>query len=186
MPRGQYDRSAARSRREGTAYDDANIMSGDAAPIKASTSRIDRGEEWGNRSRKVKGAIDYYNLAHGLAPSDAIYQWKSYSIYGQEQKVKQIVYQENGWSAVPATRHPQLPSMDSLIIHEGLILMEQPKHLYQEARREEEKAHKEQLRSGYESIAKTPSGQMDRQVNNLSSKNEAMYVDAPEYQREAE
>lgn len=181
MPRGQYDRSAAAVRRSAAPVMDDPVMmdTAPAPPIRAPKGRIDRGEDWGNRVRKVKGAIDYYNMAHGLQPSDAIYQWKTFSIYGQEQKDRQLLYSENGWSAVPADRagHQHLPSVGNHIVHEGLMLMEQPIALYREARLEEERAHQEQLRTARRSVAETPSGQMDRTVATVSARNEVMTID---------
>lgn len=84
-------------------------------------------------------AIDPY-----IVPNGWVYEWKRYSIYNQVDHTNLAkLARVGGWTAVPAERHDGLflpPGTKGSIIHDGLILMERPLPLHQEAMREDKAA----------------------------------------------
>jgi len=77
----------------------------------------------------------------------------------------QIYLARMGWEAVPARRHPgMMPASWSkgTIERKGMILMERPTEVVEEARRIQNKAAKDQVRAKEAQIAGTPDGTMTR------------------------
>lgn len=150
MPRGQYDRSAARLRRE--------------SPVTSmGRAKVARDENWGKRTRRHKGEINYRELIpEDEKPDDAMYQWKTFMVLGKEDESKMRTLAENGWSPVPHERHPYMPKMGPNIVDGDAILMEQPIELYEEAVEADRQKAKAQMDWGKQSIGETPGGQMDR------------------------
>lgn len=96
---------------------------------------------------------DPYARAASLAPPGWIYEFKTYSVFNQIAEAYVAKMLRQGWSFVPAQRHPGEfsfsitggggakagPAMGAVILN-GLALMEIPVALYQEAKREEKQA----------------------------------------------
>lgn len=86
---------------------------------------------------------DQFAAAASYAPQGWVYEWKRHSIYNSPQTTYQSTIQRVGrWSPVPADRHPGVfgpPDMKGSIIHDGLILMERPWALHEEAKNEEKR-----------------------------------------------
>jgi len=179
MPRGVYDRAAAAARRAAPVTEQEGVASVSAPqPSVAPRSRgVQRDADWANRSRNIKGHVDYFDMVKHEVPPDASYEWKRYSLWGKEETQSLVIYQENGWTPVPADRHPALPKVGDCIIHEGMILMERPKHLTQEARAEDRVAASEAMRMNVQKVGETPSGQMDRRVLNVNVSKGPMTID---------
>jgi len=93
-----------------------------------------------------------------IIPDGMRYNWKTASVFGQQQARRYGRYQATGWEPVPATRHPGLftpKGYEGDIEYDGLILMEKPEELCRqtEARefrkaREQVQAKEQQLRGG--------------------------------------
>lgn len=108
------------------------------------------------------------------------YQWKRRLIMGEEQASYQVELARKGWEAVPLSRHPDMMPMGwagNTIEVEGLVLMERPKVLTQEARQLEAQdaranvlTKEAQLRSGKSNDL----GQ--RQVHRFSKTREAVPI----------
>ncbi|MDE2096486.1 MAG: hypothetical protein KGL39_04510 [Patescibacteria group bacterium] len=180
MPRGHYDRDAARARRE-------SMNASPNIAAKPQGRRIVRDENWGKRTRKIKGEVNYRDLIpENEFPDDAIYQWKTVYALGKMDENKIRLFHENGWSPVPHSRHPYMPKDGDYIRDEDAMLMEQPFALYEEAREAEERAHQSQLRMGQETIKQTQQGQMDRRDLGTNVKTAPMVIEADDtkYQRE--
>lgn len=66
------------------------------------------------------------------------YAWKRVTLAGMEDRRNQVLAEMNGWTAVPAERHPELVGMRAnkgeSIIRGGQILMEQPAEYEKESR----------------------------------------------------
>jgi hypothetical protein len=70
-------------------------------------------------------------------PDDMTYQWKVQTVAGEEATRQKVVAEMNGWTPVPANRHPELTGSaggDGPIIMGGQMLMEQPKEWAAESR----------------------------------------------------
>lgn len=177
MPRGKYDRAAARDRR-------ARPVD---APKPVARASIVRDENWGNRQRKIKGEVNYRELIpESEMPGDAIYQWKTIFVLGKVDENKLRLFAENGWSPVPHSRHPYMPKLGDDIVDNDAILMEQPMELYHEALDHDERARDEQMSFGKQSLNATPAGNLDRRDLGTSVKTAPMAIpaDDSQYQRE--
>lgn len=92
------------------------------------------------RTRKRKGVTDQFYIAPEMVPAGWTYQWCRKSVYGQPDVAHQIALMENGWTPVPAERHAGAfmpPGFKGEIDRGGLVLMERPEELTQEAREED-------------------------------------------------
>jgi hypothetical protein len=166
MPRGQYDRAAAAARR----------AEGATAKPKSRIA-VERGEDWADRARNIKGHLDYFDIIRDEVPDDASYEWKRFSVYGKDETQYQAVLRENGWTPVPSERHPILPGVGGCIIHEGLMLMERPKHLTEEAREEDDIAAQNALRMQTQKAGSTEVGQLDRIKPRVNIERQLMPID---------
>lgn len=90
---------------------------------------------------------DKYFIAESEKPEGMSYDWKRFSVYGQEDKGHLTKLQRMGfWSAVPGSRHPQFGfEGDQSIIIDGLMLMERAKEYTDERHRREEVKAKKQV-----------------------------------------
>lgn len=101
--------------------------------------------------RRVRQGTDRYAFDLSIQPDGWIYQWKRHSVLGQEDPGYMAGLSQVGFTPVPAERHPGmfLPagSTGSIIIG-GMILMERPIELEEEAREEDrERAHAQKVGS---------------------------------------
>jgi hypothetical protein len=73
-----------------------------------------------------------------VIPPGQTYEWKRKTMFGQEDSENLINLEQNGWSAVPADRHPELMGRRAIagaeICRGGLILMERADEITAEAR----------------------------------------------------
>lgn len=175
MPRGQYDRTAATARRANDAADAHPPMASDSP--KPTRVAAERGDDWNNRTRKIKGQVDYFDMVKDEIPSGHSYEWKTYSIYGKVEVQAHLIQRENGWTPVPADRHPIMPRVGDSIIHDGMILMERPKHLTDEARAEDSTAAAEALRMGKQQASRTEVGQLDRMAPRVNLERQLLPID---------
>ena len=112
------------------------------------------------------------------------YQWKTKTVAGEDWSAYQVELARKGWEAVPLSRHPDMMPLGwpgNTIEVEGLILMERPAVLTQDARKQEAidarsnvLTKEQQLRNGRSSDL----GQ--RQVHRFSKTREAMSIPTDE------
>ena len=103
-------------------------------------------------------------------PMDAIppgwdYQWKRHSIYGQEDPAYQIKTAQDGWTPVPASRHPEMMPLGSsaeTIMRDGMILMECPSEIVAEYRARELRKARQQVMVKEAQLSGTPEGTFER------------------------
>ena len=87
--------------------------------------------------RRIVTDTNMFDLDLSLKPEGYAYAWRRVSIAGQEDTRRQIVSEANGWTPVPASRHPELTGSrggDEPIILGGQMLMEIPKEWEAEMR----------------------------------------------------
>ena len=101
-------------------------------------------------SRKLSGTVDKFDLrALGIsAPEGWTYEWKRKTLAGMEDVDHVNGLMENGWTSVPADRHVSsfnFKSRTGEIVRDGMMLMERPVELTQEARMEERMAARDQI-----------------------------------------
>lgn len=102
-------------------------------------------------TRKLTGAVDKYDLgAMGIkAPPGWTYEWKRKTIAGMEDTDHLNALGDNGWTSVPADRHQGTAgkSRTGEIVRDGLMLMERPVELTNEARAEDKAAARAQIQA---------------------------------------
>jgi hypothetical protein len=152
-------------------------------------ARVDRGEDHAARA-KARLAEIRGNLPEGGADRDKFwapeppdgwdYQWKMRTIYNQENPAYQVELIRNGWEPVPLTRHPEMMPKGwsgKTIEIEGLVLMERPKVLTDEARARESRAAFEAVRTKEQQLSATRDGDLGkRQVLGFSKTREAIQI----------
>ena len=111
-----------------------------------------------------EGTDDFY-----ISPSDIpegwSYEWKRHLLLGAEDPTYAVQLARMGWEPVPASRHPHMmPSgwSKNTIERKGLILMERPREVVEEARRLRDRAARDQVRAKEAQLSGTPEGTMTR------------------------
>jgi len=90
----------------------------------------------GEREGRDDDGVDEFKAPP--APDGWAYQWKTKSVFGKEEVSHQNNLLRNGWQPVPASRHPDfMPAgmKSEHIEHKGMVLMELPQELVDDARR---------------------------------------------------
>jgi hypothetical protein len=99
-------------------------------------------------------------------PDGWTYNWKRYSAYEWEDTGNQLRVKREGWTPVPASRHPEMmphnTDANSIIMRDGLVLMECPTEIVEERKRIEIKAARDQVRFKESQLSGTPEGTMTR------------------------
>ena len=100
-------------------------------------------------------------------PPDVSVEWKRHTVTGAEDPFYLARMREQGWEPVDPRVHtdwvPLPPSYDAPnVIKDGLILMERPMELTQEANDESRAAAKQQVREAEQRLGLTPNNQLTR------------------------
>jgi hypothetical protein len=111
---------------------------------------------------------DQYYIDPYIVPEGWSYEWKRKTIYNQEDPSYQIRLADAGWTPVPATRDARHKAMMptgnyATIERDGMILMERPKELTDEAKAIELRRARNQVRSKEQQLSNTPDGTMTRE-----------------------
>lgn len=112
---------------------------------------------------------DFYIPASDV-PAGWTYEWKRKTLLGQEDPAYQVQLAQRGWEPVPAYRHPSYMPVGykgATIERKGMILMERPLEITQEARDFEIRKARNQVRQKEAQLAGAPEGQFER--NNKDS-----------------
>lgn len=111
------------------------------------------------RRRKTTISDDIFYIPLDEIPEGSSYEWKRWSVHGQEDPFYISSMREQGWEPVKPERHPSwLPPgyREPHIIKGGQILMERPMELTQEARAEQRSLSKRQVREAEQRLGMTP------------------------------
>jgi hypothetical protein len=87
--------------------------------------------------RKIITDANMFDVDMSQKPEGMSYAWRRVSLAGQEDVRRQVVSETNGWTPVPASRHPELMGTrggDEPIILGGQMLMEIPEQWETEMR----------------------------------------------------
>lgn len=109
-------------------------------------------------------ATDEFYVPSHYVPDGWTYEWKRHTVYNQEDPAYQVQLARDGWEAVPASRHPDMmPSGDHpYISRKGLILMERPKEITDEARAMDLRRARAQVQMKEQQLTSAPDGQFGR------------------------
>jgi len=128
-----------------------------------------------------EGTDDFYVDLDAI-PDGWTYEWKRHSTYGVEDPAYQIQLARAGWTAVPATRHPEMMPYGAgheTIMRKGMILMECPTEIVEERRLHERRLARDQVRHKESQIAGTPDGTMTRDDARVRPKIKKSYEAMP-------
>lgn len=109
--------------------------------------------------------MDRFTIDQSVVPEGWSYEWKRKTLLGKEDPAYQVELARGGWEPVPANRHPEtMPTGGSFntIERDGMILMERPKELTDEARDVELRRARNQVRAKEQQLNSTPEGTMTR------------------------
>ena len=122
------------------------------------------------RTRRRKATVneDAYFIPIDEIPDGLSYEWKRWSNVGEHDPFYIASLREQGWEPVPPKRHPNwVPPgyNEPHIIKNGMILMDRPEELTEEARREMRQLSKRQVRDAEMKLGKTPDGEASRDAD---------------------
>lgn len=107
----------------------------------------------------TEGGTDEFEAP--AAPPGWTYEWKRKTILGQEDPAHMVELVRMGWEPVPVSRHPErMPSnwSGTTIERKGMILMERPTELVEEAKEIERRKAISQVRAKEAQLAGVPEG----------------------------
>jgi hypothetical protein len=124
-----------------------------------------RAAEIRNHVGSMDEGTDEFYVPLELIPEGWTYEWKRKSVMGQEDAAHQVALARKGWEPVPASRHPSfMPDSGNFntIERKGMILMERPAEVTEEARLVELRRARAQVRQKEEQLSSSPAGQFER------------------------
>ena len=140
------------------------------APLRGEMREEDPRERARKRAAEVRdhigsmdAGIDEFALPE--APDGWTYEWKRKTVMGAEDPAYQVHLKRVGWEEVPTKRHPEMmpgKNANEFIERKGMVLMERPTELVEEARSIELRRAKSQVRSREEQLSQAPDGQFGR------------------------
>lgn len=107
-----------------------------------------------------------YELPFDIEPDGWSYEWKAMSVSGKlnDQHINNL--RQNGWSFVPASRHPdlvgQLKGTTEIIERDGQVLMERPRQITDMVRERDRQRARAQVRSKEQQLKQAPPGTFER------------------------
>ena len=109
--------------------------------------------------------LDEFYIDPRIIPEGWSYEWKMNTVLGQPNPAYQVQLQRMGWDCVPAERHPEMmPAGDkhSIIERKGMVLMERPADLTEEAKNIETRKARRQMQSKQEQLGQAKPGEFER------------------------
>lgn len=99
---------------------------------------IQRSEQRTGQRMVMRTGSNRFEFDRNLIPSGMSVEWKRCTMFGQEDKEHLIDLEQNGWEPVPAERHPELSGRRAVagsnIVRGGLMLMQRPQEITDEAK----------------------------------------------------
>lgn len=117
-----------------------------------------------HRGSLDEGTDDFYIDAR-IIPDGWSYEWKRHTTLGAEDPGYQVSLARAGWEAVPAHRHPEMMPDNykgGSITRKGMILMERPLEITNEAKALELRKARAQVNQKEAQLNGAPAGQFER------------------------
>ena len=130
-----------------------------------------RAAEVRNHVGSMDEGTDDFFIPQEMIPPGWSYEWKRKSVLGQEDPAYAVSLARKGWEPVPADRHPSfMPdgARFATIERKGMVLMERPLELTEEAREIERKRARAQVRQKEQQLNSAPDGQFSRNNKDAS------------------
>lgn len=109
--------------------------------------------------------VDKFYIDPRIIPDGWSYEWKTFTVLGKENPSEQVANARRGWEAVPCARHPELMPINyrgETIEREGMILMERPLEITNEAKARDLRIARAQVRGKEEQLGGAGVGQFER------------------------
>lgn len=114
----------------------------------------------------IDEGTDRFYVDPDSIPEGWTYNWKRFSSYELQDTANQLRVKREGWTPVPAGRHPEMmpqsASAEDIIMRDGLVLMECPTEIVRERQFIELKRARDQVRYKEQQLAGTPEGTLTR------------------------
>lgn len=115
--------------------------------------------------RKHRGGMDEgeddFFVDKRIVPDGWTYEWKRHTTLGAEDPSYQVQIARAGWEAVPVSRHPEMMPQDYkgvTILRKGMVLMERPTEIIDEAKAIELRKARGQVRQKEIQLHGAPAG----------------------------
>ena len=113
----------------------------------------------------MEEGIDEFYIDPSDIPDGWSYEWKRRTVLGAEDPAYQVALARSGWEPVPTSRHPSYMPMGGdypFIERKGMILMERPLEITQDARDNELRKARAQVRQKEAQLNSAESGHFER------------------------
>jgi hypothetical protein len=123
-----------------------------------------------DRIKEIRGLgqelDEYRDRLHAPEPPDGwSYEWAAVAVLNKEDPHKIAELRRQGWTAVPLSRHPEMMPHDwsgETIVQDGLLLMERPAELTEEAKARQYREAVSAVRNKEEQLGMSPRGTFQR------------------------
>jgi len=141
----------------------------EAAPAAREESPRDRAAKRAAELRGHLGSMDQgtddFFVPPEFIPDGWSYEWKRKTNVGMEDPAYQVALARMGWEPVPASRHPSMMpdgNKYQIIERKGMVLMERPLEITEEARQIERNLARNQIRQKEAQLSSAPEGTLTR------------------------
>lgn len=141
-------------------------------PMRQAMREEDPRERARKRAAEVRGnvgsldeGVDEFYVNPSEIPDGWAYEWKRKTIANMEDPAYEVSLARMGWEPVPAHRHPSMMPLNGshqTIERKGMILMERPMELTEEARAIELRRARQQVNNKKSQLGQAPEGQFGR------------------------
>ena len=118
-----------------------------------------------HRSGDMEDGVDEFSIDPSDIPEGWSYEWKRRTVLGAEDPAYQVALARAGWEPVPTSRHPSYMPMGGdypFIERKGMILMERPLEITDDARAAELRKARMQVRQKEAQLNSAEGGQFER------------------------
>jgi len=163
-----------------TAVAEAASLRSTARPSLREESPLERAKR---RAAEIKGHLtstddttDEFAIPPHIVPEGWTYEWKRKTVFGQEDSSYMMSQEARGWEPVPASRHRNLMPEGhyNTIERKGMILMERPKEITDEAKRQDRARALNQVKNREQQLAEAQAGEFARNKPTISKGYEPM------------
>jgi hypothetical protein len=142
----------------------------DAAPVTyreedPRTRAARRAAELRDHGSLSTDGTDEFFIDPRVIPDGWSYEWKRHTTLGAQDPSYQVSLARSGWESVPAKRHPEMMPdhyTGMTIERNGMILMERPKEITDEAKARDYRKARDQVRQKEAQLSGAPAGQFER------------------------
>ncbi len=113
----------------------------------------------------IDDGSDKFYIDPGSIPQGWTYEWKTRTVYNQENPAYQVALARTGWEPVPLSRHPEMMPLGHpghTIERDGQVLMQRPQEITDMVIRRDKQRARDQVKIKETEISGAPQGQFAR------------------------